>query len=324
MLLPQVRMKTILRALPSATVVLLLGAGHGVWAQCETDGTSDGLGDVVTVLDSPAVTQPSRGSLDDPPTADEGGRICYYDSDLDFIEEYRLTPDDLVFLAKVIDGETWGNPSGEDASMMLWTLAQRKRIGRFRNWTMQRLGQAYSQPINPIWTKQGRMCRAFYPGGTKFTGTLGDRVDNVIDGLDSSDYPKYGLRSNWSADRAKRVLRARWDACVERRVNRRYDNIHNREWKDLAPEARRVTLDFAGGRDLVDDDGNPLPRDARAIGWFAPATWKTSQEGRVFAAEVDGNVYYANETWATTDDWTEDMTVVVPAGESCPTHAAGE
>jgi hypothetical protein len=72
----------------------------------------------------------------------------------------QLTQEDLLWVARAIHGETGGGANEEQAAAMFWALAQRMRWSpTFRHWTMSRLAQAFSQPINPIWLAEGSKCR---------------------------------------------------------------------------------------------------------------------------------------------------------------------
>lgn len=69
--------------------------------------------------------------------------------------EYQITPDDVLWLARSVQHEA-GNYAAT-----AWTYAQ--RAAAFRRWrTLTDLLRAHSQPINPIWMRDGEMCR---PGG---------------------------------------------------------------------------------------------------------------------------------------------------------------
>lgn len=80
---------------------------------------------------------------------------------------YTFSPEDRLWTARMLAGE---GPAS-DAPAVLWTMAQlftpagqKAKYGnetRFRTFTG--LIQAYSQPINPIWRRDGSKCR---PGGS--------------------------------------------------------------------------------------------------------------------------------------------------------------
>ncbi len=138
-----------------------------------------------------------------PPTQEELGYICYEDG-----TETLITPDGAIWLAKMIDGETWGGPNEADAEAMLWSLIQRTGIWSFRTWSLQKFVQAYSQPVNPKWTRTGKYCKEYY----------------------EDDY-EGNIKSN----------------CSEKKVDRRARNIRM-SWEDTDELARRYVLDFAAGR----------------------------------------------------------------------------
>lgn len=72
--------------------------------------------------------------------------------------EYQITPTDVLWAARAADGE------GGDAADTLWTWTQRYALPNFRRRypTLTALIQAHSQPVNPIWRRDGSRCR---PGG---------------------------------------------------------------------------------------------------------------------------------------------------------------
>ena len=70
---------------------------------------------------------------------------------------YQLTPDDLLWLARAVQYE-----AGNHAATA-WTYAQ--RLVMARGSSLKNLVLAHSQPINPIWRRDGEKCR---PGGTYY------------------------------------------------------------------------------------------------------------------------------------------------------------
>lgn len=138
-----------------------------------------------------------------PPAQEELGFICYQSG-----EETRITPEGAVWLARMIDGETWGNPTEADAEAMLWALIQRTGIWNFRTWSLKKMVQAYSQPVNPKWTRTGGKCRKYYE----------DDYEGRVPG-----------------------------GCSERRVDRRASNVRM-SWDETDEIARRAVLDLAAGR----------------------------------------------------------------------------
>lgn len=69
---------------------------------------------------------------------------------------YQLTPEDILWLGRSVQFEGGGNPGAT-----AWTYAQRL-VALFPTWSLMRLVQAHSQPVNPIWRRDGEKCR---PGG---------------------------------------------------------------------------------------------------------------------------------------------------------------
>ena len=68
-----------------------------------------------------------------------------------------VTMNDALWFAKMIHGETYGNPKEEDAIYMIWSLIN--RLGR--GWWSMKLSkyvQNYSQPISPAWVSGGSRC----------------------------------------------------------------------------------------------------------------------------------------------------------------------
>lgn len=144
----------------------------------------------------------AESKLDDPPTDQELGYICYQDG-----TEKKITPQAAIWMAKMIDGETWDRPTQKDADSMLWSMAQRTVLPSWRNRQLHKKLQQYSQPINPRWTKTGDKCRKYYVDG--YSGTIANN-------------------------------------CSKKRVNKRARNIR-KKWKDTTVLARQAVLDFSAG-----------------------------------------------------------------------------
>jgi len=72
---------------------------------------------------------------------------------------YTLTDDDLLWLARMAHWE-----GGNDPADTIWTMAQAyaQPVKRRAYATFGAFLQAYSQPINPKWRRDGEFCR---PGG---------------------------------------------------------------------------------------------------------------------------------------------------------------
>lgn len=73
----------------------------------------------------------------------------------------QLTWDDLLWAARMITGECGGEAGTVHGAAVLWCMASRLVQSRSRSYT--RLIQAYSQPINPIWRRDGAKCRVGGP-----------------------------------------------------------------------------------------------------------------------------------------------------------------
>lgn len=67
---------------------------------------------------------------------------------------YQITPEDVLWLARSSRYE------GGNHAANLWTMAQ--RLVASNSSSLARLVQAFSQPVNPIWRRDGEKCR---PGG---------------------------------------------------------------------------------------------------------------------------------------------------------------
>lgn len=130
------------------------------------------------------------------------GYICYKDG-----SEKEITTQSAIWMAKMIDGETWGRPSQEDANSMLWSIVQRTVLPSWRHKKLYKKIQQYSQPINPRWTKTGNKCSKYYSRG--YAGKIPNK-------------------------------------CSQKRVNKRANNIR-KEWKDTALLARKTVIDFIEG-----------------------------------------------------------------------------
>jgi len=103
---------------------------------------------------------------------------------------YRLSEADLLWAALMVQGETLPGRvrRHEDALAVLWTMAslftpagQQAKYGRWRFDTFTALIRAYSQPINPRWTRDGEFCRlgGRYHGHTACAPRSLDRRDRL-------------------------------------------------------------------------------------------------------------------------------------------------
>ena len=80
---------------------------------------------------------------------------------------YQITREDVLWLGRMVEYEG-GRSSAEHAAEILWVVAQRFYwLPAYRHGTFTRAARAFSQPINPIWQRDGDRCR---PGG-RYTNT---------------------------------------------------------------------------------------------------------------------------------------------------------
>jgi len=77
---------------------------------------------------------------------------------------YRITAEDRLWAARASDNE-----GGLDPSDTLWTWTQRYSLPAFRRRydTLAKLIKAHSQPVNPIWRRDGSKCVP----GSRYYGT---------------------------------------------------------------------------------------------------------------------------------------------------------
>lgn len=79
--------------------------------------------------------------------------------------EKQLTWNDLLWIIRALEGETGGD-TGAHSAAVVWTWAQAIVALKENGGSIPRkfgdYVEKHSQPINPIWTAEGRMCR---PGG---------------------------------------------------------------------------------------------------------------------------------------------------------------
>lgn len=127
---------------------------------------------------------------------------------------YRLTDDDVLWAGRMVDGE-----GDSDAALVLWSMTQRFG-GLVRRGSFARFIRAYSQPINPIWLRNGVCCA---PGAT--------------------GCPARPSRSFYGED-----------PCSESRLVRR-ERMASLPWPQLPAGVRRDVLRWANAK-----MSNPVPR----------------------------------------------------------------
>jgi len=98
-----------------------------------------------------------------PEAMDSFATIVYPDG-----SRVALTANDLLWTARMVRGEGGANVTSEEAAAIIWTLIQRRWWGTgmptanprafagYRTWTS--FIQTFSQPINPIWRRDGSRC----------------------------------------------------------------------------------------------------------------------------------------------------------------------
>lgn len=116
---------------------------------------------------------------------------------------YTLTPEDKLWAARMIQYE---GPASDSAAV-LWTMAQlfspagqQAKYGGRRYATFADQLKAYSQPINPIWRRDGSKCR---PGGSHHGQDACSPAR--LDRRDQAARLPYG-----SVDAEKRAVLERW------------------------------------------------------------------------------------------------------------------
>ncbi|MEZ5534515.1 MAG: hypothetical protein R3F02_02720 [Thiolinea sp.] len=136
------------------------------------------------------------------PDADILGTVCYPDN-----KERIITPDAVLWLGKMVDGETWSRATEEDARAMFWAIIQRSHLRKihFKNW--RQFIQSYSQPINEKWLKTGDRCKEYYK--SDFSGKINPN-------------------------------------CSIKKIKRRAKNI-DKKWNDLDLSTKRWVIDLAKG-----------------------------------------------------------------------------
>lgn len=188
---------------------------------------------------------------------------------------YRIRRDDLVWLARMVKFE-----GGErDGPALLWTLAQRFAwIDRGRFPTLTALAQSFSQPINPIWRRDGEKCR---PGG-QYHGA----VDCSPAALDRRDR---AAKSTWrSLDPAITTLVAAW---ATGRVSNPVPTSTN--WAASRPlPGRDVSVAQSslnrseGARAVVSYGGNTFIAEADTKNWPDDHVGLLNRDGSVTTTEL--------------------------------------
>jgi hypothetical protein len=81
--------------------------------------------------------------------------------------KYQLTLDDVLWSARMIEGEVGMTGDEIHANWVIWTVAQRKYyLDRYRGAEFKDLIRGFSQPVNPIWQEGGSRCPHPVPGNS--------------------------------------------------------------------------------------------------------------------------------------------------------------
>lgn len=181
------------------------------------------------------------------PSANELGTVCYPNKN-----PRPITPDAVLWMGKMVDGETWGKATEDDARAMFWAIMQRSHARQqkyFENW--RQFMQSYSQPIKTQWLKDGLYCREYYESG--FSGRIPAN-------------------------------------CSLKKVTRRAENI-KKGWNDLDLSTKLWVIDLAKGNQANHIPG-VVGWFAPGLWKKRERNGENRQDKFVFAKEIDGNVYF--------------------------------
>lgn len=163
------------------------------------------------------------------------------------LPDYRITSDDKLWAARAAQFE-----GGHDPVDVLWTWTQRFALPNFRRryTRLYELIQAHSQPVNPIWRRDGSKCR---PGG-QYAGT---------DHCTSSKLTR--------RDRAATIGFSELDADVQAAVNAwasgQAPNPVPKSVDFAAPSVARSFLGRNAGSRLMKQAGNWFIATGTSLAW---------------------------------------------------------
>ncbi|WP_157582194.1 hypothetical protein [Shewanella woodyi] len=203
------------------------------------------------------------------------GQICYGDGD-----EQKISADTAIWLARMIDGETYGHPTEVEANTMLWAIAQLSAVRKTKRnltWKLDKLAQLYSQPINHKWTRSGRKCKRYYAKD----------FDGKIPGN-----------------------------CSKKKVKRR-ENNRSKPWNKLAPIARQSVLKFAKG-DSINPAIGVQGWYASGLWYRRDKKNINAREHKLFHSKIDNNVFYTRTKSPATNNWDGFEVTIVAADSFCP------
>ncbi len=210
------------------------------------------------------------------PGTDELGTLCFADG-----SAKRLEPDDALWAARMIHGETGGDPTADESAAMLWAMAQRSYWSP--TWRPRGYGElllAYSQPINPRWTRTGRHCRKYH--ADDWEGEVPDR-------------------------------------CSESRVRRR-EQYRALAWPAIDATARDAVRAFGAGR-LANPVVGAVGWWAQSFWDRRERSGANAADHQSFHSTIERNAYfYASGPGAALDTrgWSGGEVVVAAPGSACP------
>lgn len=173
---------------------------------------------------------------------------------------YRLTWDDLLWCARMIEGECGAQASGNHGAAVLWCMASRfAAVSRSRYREFKSLCLGYSQPINPIWRRDGEKCRV----GGPYNGRreCSEQALNTRDRLANKQWSEFseGIQDmvfNWATARVENPIPRAVHFAVPRVVNNgilrhqanRSASQGDSGWEFVWDSTGRTSIDGSAGR----------------------------------------------------------------------------
>jgi hypothetical protein len=186
---------------------------------------------------------------------------------------YRITSDDRLWAARAAHFE-----GGHDPADVLWTWTQRYALPNFRRryGSLRELIQAHSQPVNPIWRRDGSKCRP----GAPYHGT-----DHCAE------------RRLANRDRAARMPFSELRPEVQQKVTAwAKGQLSNPVPTSVDFAAPGVSQSFLGrnpGSQLVKQAGNWFIATAQSRGWAPDHVQIVPSSGLALAVPIVGGVAIA-------------------------------
>ena len=163
------------------------------------------------------------------------------------LPDYVITDEDKLWAARAAHWE-----GGDDAGDTLWTWTQRHALPNYRRRypKLASLIQAHSQPVNPIWRRDGARCR---PGGSHH-GT--------------DDCAERRLRNrDTAASMAFSQVRPEVQAKVNAWASGTLPNPAPRAVDFAAPKVARSFLNRVAGSELLKQAGNWFVGTRESLTW---------------------------------------------------------